>query len=110
LVLASHSIGYRVSNLLRIGLRGFKQPKPFKLVICIEFWIRMLPNMASSPQRLSDLSRLLEAKASAVARFLSRREPMADLLNYIISAKPQHNVVGIGIGPKITNGNATAVQ
>src|SRR5690349_14955994 len=60
--------------------------------------------MAAAPQKLSDLSRLLQAKAIAVARFLSRREPVADLSEYIISSKPQHNVVGIGIGSKITKG------
>src|SRR5256884_9218381 len=51
-------------------------------------------------------SAVQDAKREATTRFLSRSEigtPSA----YAVSARPQQNVVGVGLGTKVTKGKAT---
>lgn len=46
----------------------------------------------------------LSAKAAAVERFLGSGSAFAGLTALAASTRPEHNVVGIGIGPKIKDG------
>lgn len=47
-----------------------------------------------------------DAKREATSRFLFRAES-GIASAYAVSTRPQHNVVGVGVGPKITKGKAT---
>jgi hypothetical protein len=51
--------------------------------------------------------RLLTAKAEAVSGFLSA-EPVQRALAFTASSRPEHNVVGVGVGPKLIKGKPTA--
>ena len=48
-----------------------------------------------------------EAKAAAVKRFLGTGKQFEELTALAASTRPEHNVVGVGIGPKITRGKTT---
>lgn len=52
---------------------------------------------------------LVRAKRAAAERFLSQPSP-APASAYAISARPQDNVVGVGIGRKITKGKPTSMR
>lgn len=49
----------------------------------------------------------LVAKAAAVERFLGSGRQFEGLTALAASTKPEHNVVGIGIGPKLEDGKLT---
>lgn len=53
---------------------------------------------------------LLAAKAAAIQRFLGTGRAFAGLTALAASTKPEHNVVGVGLGPKVTGGRTTARQ
>lgn len=55
----------------------------------------------------STTSRFTSAKASAVARFLSKAAPPPEFAALTASTKHRDNIVGVGIGPKVTNGRDT---
>ncbi len=48
-----------------------------------------------------------EAKAAAVERFLGTGKQFEGLTALAASTRPEHNVVGVGIGPKTTKGKVT---
>ncbi|HVT99550.1 MAG TPA: hypothetical protein VHE33_18775 [Acidobacteriaceae bacterium] len=58
-----------------------------------------------SRERLPD--KLLSAKAEAVSAFLSS-EPVERTLAFAATSRPEHNVVGVGIGPKMVKGKPTS--
>ncbi len=51
--------------------------------------------------------KLLEAKARAVSMFLAQAAPPSEFAALAASSAPAHNIVGVGIGPKIREGKAT---
>jgi hypothetical protein len=51
---------------------------------------------------------LLAAKAAAVERFLGTGKGFAGLTALAASTKPEHNVVGVGVGWKVTKGKTTS--
>jgi hypothetical protein len=53
---------------------------------------------------------LLGAKAAAVERFLGTGKAFTGLTALAASTRPEHNVVGIGVGPKVTKGRTTTRQ
>jgi hypothetical protein len=53
---------------------------------------------------------LLVAKAAAIERFLGTGKAFTGLTALAASTKPEHNVVGIGLGPKVTGGRTTSRQ
>ena len=53
---------------------------------------------------------LLAAKGAAVERFLGTGKAFTGLTALAVSTRPEHNVVGIGIGWKVTKGKTTARQ
>lgn len=55
----------------------------------------------------SGASSLLAAKAAAVDRFLGTGRVFTGLTALAASTKPEHNVVGVGLGPKVTRGEPT---
>jgi hypothetical protein len=52
----------------------------------------------------------LAAKAAAVQRFLGTGKAFEGFTALAASTKPQHNVVGIGIGPKVKRGKASGTR
>src|SRR5262244_1652934 len=61
---------------------------------------RRRPTRAISPA-------LLEAKAEAVSRFLGTGPELRVATALAASTRPEHNVVGVGIGPKVKGGRNT---
>lgn len=51
-----------------------------------------------------------EAKAAAVERFLGTGKQFEGLTAFAASTRPEHNVVGVGIGPKTTRGKVTGTM
>jgi hypothetical protein len=64
-----------------------------------------MPTDATARGRIP--AKLLNAKRAAVSRFLSSAEALPSFAAFAISTKPQHNVVGVGIGYKISGGKLT---
>jgi hypothetical protein len=60
--------------------------------------------MAKAP----DAGQLGSAKAAAVQLLLSPTETFRGLTGLAASTRPRHNVVGVGIGRKVSNGKVTA--
>jgi len=52
-------------------------------------------------------SKHLSAKTAAAAQFLGGAEPFFGLTAFAASTKPEHNVVGVGVGAKVKNGKVT---
>src|SRR4051794_38982816 len=50
---------------------------------------------------------LLQAKQAAITQFLRTTEPPPAFTVFAVSTDPRHNVVGVGIGLKITKGVVT---
>jgi hypothetical protein len=50
----------------------------------------------------------LAAKAVAVDRFLGTGKAFTGLTALAVSTRPEHNVVGVGVGHKVTNGKTTS--
>jgi len=50
---------------------------------------------------------LLLAKSAAVERFLKTAKPRPTFTASIASARPEHNVVGVGVGSKLVEGRST---
>ena len=48
------------------------------------------------------------AKATAVKNFLTKAAPQAEFAALTASTNPDQNIVGIGIGRKVTNGKVTS--
>jgi hypothetical protein len=51
---------------------------------------------------------LLAAKAAAVEQFLGTGKAFTGLTALAVSTKPEHNVVGVGVGWKVTKGKVTS--
>ena len=50
---------------------------------------------------------LLLAKSAAVERFLKTAKPRLTFTASMASARPEHNVVGVGVGSKLVEGRST---
>ncbi len=57
-----------------------------------------------------DVEALVRAKERAVADFLSTAAPRPEFAALAATAAHEHNIVGVGIGPKIRNGKTTATM
>ncbi|HEX6885023.1 MAG TPA: hypothetical protein VF530_16730 [Planctomycetota bacterium] len=55
-------------------------------------------------------SKQIDAKKAAIDRFLGSGKGFSGLTALAASTKPEHNVVGIGIGPKLRKGKLTSQQ
>ena len=60
------------------------------------------------PKSTENVDALAKAKESAVADFLSAAAPQAEFAALAATTDHRHNIVGVGVGPKIKDGKETA--
>ena len=62
------------------------------------------------PKLKGDLDTIVRAKKQAVSRFLSTAPPQAEFAALAVATARRHNIVGVGVGPKIRKGKQTATM